>query len=229
VFDFEARGPLPLKGKSTPMEAWQVTGLRAAPGSARGLEGLRAPLVGREAELQRLRQRLAALRAGQSGGWVTLSGEAGLGKSRLVAELRDGEPAPAPSAPSPAAVNWLEGHCTSYGQAVSYLPWRQVIRQSLGALEGEPVEAVRARLEYTACECCHIPGGDLPFLEAMLAVASQESLQVVQGLAGDELVHRMTDAVRGYLCGLAQEQPVVIVLEDLHWADDASVALLDNV
>jgi tetratricopeptide (TPR) repeat protein len=222
VFDFEPRGPLPLKGKATLMPAWQVTGLRAAPGSARGLAGLRAPLVGRQAELARLRQRLASLRPGQPGGWVTVSGEAGLGKSRLVAEAR------ASLAPD-AGPLWLEGHCVSYGSGISYLPWRQILRQAIGAPEGEPAATVRARLEYSACECCHIPGGDVPFLEAMLAVASEESLQVVLGYAGDALVRRMTDAVRGYLCGLAQSAPTVVVIEDLHWADDASLALLENV
>src|SRR5258708_14072290 len=78
IFDFEPRGLLAVKGKAAPIEPWQATGLRATPASARGLEGLRAPLVGRQAELARLRARLGPLRPGEPGGWVTLIGEAGL-------------------------------------------------------------------------------------------------------------------------------------------------------
>src|SRR5579859_1947991 len=110
AFDFESRGALAVKGKSAPIDAWQAVGVRAAPASARGLEGLRAPLVGREAEIGRLRARLAALRPGQPGAWVTLGGEAGLGKSRLVAELKAGAALSQTAAgePGPAEVRWLE-------------------------------------------------------------------------------------------------------------------------
>jgi tetratricopeptide (TPR) repeat protein len=221
AFDFQPRGPLEVKGKAAPIEAWQVVGLKAAPASARGLAGLRAPLVGRAAESERLHARLAGLAPGQPGAWVALMGEAGLGKSRLAAELRQSH--------DPAALMWLEGRCVSFGRYTSHLPWRQIIRQSLGAPADAPAEVVRARLEYTACECCALPGGDLPFLEAVLAVASEESLKTVLGYTGDELVHRMTEAVRGYLCAQARVRPLVIVLEDLHWADEASLALLENI
>src|SRR5579859_6707423 len=234
LFDFETRGPLAVKGKSAPIEAWQVIGLRALPGSARGLEGLRAPLVGRAAEIARLRARLAALRPdparrGQPGAWVTLIGEAGLGKSRLVAELRQSLTAGPNPAAGPAAPLWLEGRCISFGSAISYLPWRQILRQAIGAQERDPEDAVRAKLAKTARERCHLPDEHLPFLETLLAVAGAESLAAVTVHPGDERVRRMSAAVLAFLSGLAQATPVVIVLEDLHWADEASLALLQSV
>ena len=228
AFDYESRGALEVKGKAAPVEVWRIIGPRAVPASPRGLAGLRAPMVGREAEMGRLLARLHALRTNGKGGWVAVTGEAGLGKSRLLAELRQAS-ADEPAEPGTATPGWLEGRCISYGQSTSYLPWRQIIRQSLGAQDDDSAEAVRAKLEYNACVCCDLPGGDVPFLEAMLAVASDESLKTVRGYSGDALVERMTDAVRGYLCGLAQIKPQVIVFEDLHWADDASLALLENV
>jgi hypothetical protein len=86
AFDFEPRGPLEVKGKSAPIDAWQAVGVKATPASARGLEGLRAPLVGREAELNRLRalERLTAGRDRRMGdarrrgraGQVTAGGRA---------------------------------------------------------------------------------------------------------------------------------------------------------
>ena len=229
VFDFEPRGPLTVKGKSAPIEAWQAVGLQSAPTSGRGLEGLRAPLVGREAEITRLRQRLGALRPGQPGGWVTLIGEAGLGKSRLVAELRQSAAAGRDPASPPPAAEWLDGRCISYGRAISYLPWRQILRQSIGAHEDEPEAAVRAKLAHTARERARLPGEHLPYLETMLAVASPESLMAVTAYSGDELVRRMTAAVLAFLSSLAQTAPLAIVFEDLHWADEASLGLLQNV
>jgi class 3 adenylate cyclase/tetratricopeptide (TPR) repeat protein len=227
AFDFEPRGALEVKGKSAPIEAWEAVAVRATPASARGLEGLRAPMVGREPELERLRARLSALQPGQAGAWVTVAGEAGLGKSRLVAELRKRASSNGRSPSSASGVAWLEGRCISYGRAISYLPWRQILRQSIGAQEGESEAAVRGKLK-DAAERQQLPGGDLPFLETMLAVASEDSLKVVAGYAGDERVRRMTGAVRGYLHGLAQARPLVVVFEDLHWADEASLALLQD-
>jgi class 3 adenylate cyclase/tetratricopeptide (TPR) repeat protein len=220
VFDFEARGLLAVKGKAAPIETWQAAGVRAVPASPRGLEGLRAPLVGREAEIARLRQRLTALQPGQPGAWVTLAGEAGLGKSRLVAELRQTFAGGA----EPAKMVWLEGRCISYGGAISYLPWRQVVRQSIDAQEAEPDAAVRSKLERSG-----LPREHLPFLETLLAVASAESLAAVQRYSGEELVRRLSDSVRDYLGCLARATPLVLVFEDLHWADEASLALLQGV
>ena len=228
AFEFESRGPLAVKGKSAPIEAWQAVGVKATPASGRGLEGLRAPMVGRQAELDLLMRRFSALRPSQPGAWVTLAGEAGLGKSRLVAELRRTLGSNAQSPSSPPEVAWLEGRCISYGHAISYLPWQQILRQSIGAQPGEPEAAVRARLK-DAAERYQLPGGDLPFLELMLAVAGEDSLKVVTGYSGDDLVRRLTQSVRDFLQGLAQATPLVIVFEDLHWADEASLALLQDL
>src|SRR5262249_9781969 len=124
AFEYEPRGPQAVKGKSAPIEAFEVRGARAQPASPRGLEGLRAPMVGRQAEFARLEARLLGLKPGQPGAWVTLSGEAGLGKSRLVAEVRQ-----SPAGAETAGLAWLEGRCVSYGSAISYLPWREIVRQ----------------------------------------------------------------------------------------------------
>ena len=147
-------------------------------------------------------------------------GEAGLGKSTLIAELKksNGE----------SGINWLKGDSLSYARSVSYFPWRQIIRQSIEAGMDDSPDDVRHKLTY-ACDCCTLPGGDIPFLEAMLAVESEDSLQVVTGFQGEALVQRMVDATRGFLCGLAMAGSLVIVFDDLHWADEASLNLLSSL
>jgi len=219
-FECEALGELQIKGKSAPVSTYRVLGVSAAPGQLRGLEGLSSPLVGREADLSMLVERLRALQQGR-GAIVSIVGEAGLGKSTLVAEARrhfttgdDG--------------TWLEGQALSYTRSISYYPWRQIIRTSIGARENDSPAEVREKLRYS-CECCDLPGGDLPFLEAMLAVESEASLKAVTGYQGESLLRRITEAARGYICGLAAESPLVISFDDLHWADEASLTLLASL
>lgn len=217
--EVEALGGIEVKGKSAPVNAYRVLSIKKMPGQARGLEGLTSPLVGREAELSALEAYLAALLEGQ-GAVVTVLGEAGLGKSSLVAAAHQKT--------ETGSVTWLEAHALSYAQSISYFSWRQVIRASIGAREADSPADVRDKLGYT-CERYALPGGDIPFLEAMLAVESQASRDEVMGVQGDALLQRITEATRGYLCAAARETPLAIAFDDLHWMDEASQTLLTNL
>ncbi|HKY52712.1 MAG TPA: adenylate/guanylate cyclase domain-containing protein, partial [Anaerolineales bacterium] len=218
-FDVEPLGMVEVKGKSEPVKTYRVLGVKSRPGQLRGLEGLTSPLVGREAQVSLLKEKLQDLKIGK-GAVVVVVGEAGLGKSTLIAELKKSQKDSSPI--------WLRGDSLSYTRSISYYPWRQIIRQSVEAQEDDSPAEVRHKLGYV-CECCTLPGGDIPFLEAMLAVESEESAKVVMGFQGEALNQRMIDATRGFLCGLAVESPLVIVFDDLHWSDEASLNLLLNV
>ncbi len=216
-FDFEGLGEVEVKGKTAPIKTYRPLRLKRSPGHLRGLEGLTSPLVGRETQLGLLNQQMQQLKIG-AGSIVAVIGEAGLGKSTLIAELKK----------TNDGYTWLRGDAVSYTRSVSYFIWRQIIRQAIEAHEDDSPSEVRRKLTYV-CDCCTLPGGDIPFLEAMLAVESEESLRVVAGYQGEALVQRMVEAVRGYLCGLATEGALVIVFDDLHWADEASLHLLRNL
>jgi class 3 adenylate cyclase/tetratricopeptide (TPR) repeat protein len=218
-FEVQALGEVQIKGKTVPVKTYRVLGVKSRPGQLRGLEGLSAPLVGRESQLALLQEKLEDLKAGR-GSVVALLGEAGIGKSTLVAELRKSDDG--------SGVTWLRGDSLSYTRSVSYHAWRQVIRQAIEAHDDDSLAAVRDKLRYV-CDCCTLPGGDIPFLEALLAVESEASAQVVMGYQGDALTRRMVDATRGFLCGLAVEGPQVLVFDDLHWTDEASLDLLLSV
>src|SRR5215204_5595691 len=222
LFEFKPRGATEVKGKSTPIETYEVLAPRIVPGKVRGLEGegLTSPLVGRAAEFRLVHDKLEEVRQGH-GAFVAVVGEAGLGKSRLLAEVRT-------TTDSQPPVAWLEGRALSYEQAVTYYPWRQVIRQAIGAQEGEAPETVRERLHRDPC-CGTMPEGDLQFLEVVLSVESDATIKAVTTLEGDTLVDNITGATRGYLSARADLMPTVIVLDDLHWADTASLDLLLNV
>jgi predicted ATPase/class 3 adenylate cyclase len=224
AFDWQDLGEVQVKGKPQPLRVYRPLSAKTQPGRLRGLEsfGISSPLVGREAEIAFLKARLESLSSGR-GACVLLIGEAGMGKSRLVAELRaalqDG-PGLRPA--------WIEAATLSYRQGSSYYIIRQIIRRAIGAAESDAAPAVRQKLAET-CGCCSLPGGDIPFLEALLAVESEDSLQAIRVFEGEALVRRMTEATRGFICGLAQESPLVLVCDDLHWADLASLDLLLNL
>ncbi len=219
LFDFEALGEVEVKGKAAPIKTYRPLGLKRSPGHLRGLKGLTSPLVGRDAQMALLKQQLDQLKIG-AGSIVTVIGEAGLGKSTLVAEVIK----------SSEDLNalWLRGDAVSYARSVSYFPWRQVIRQSIQAYENDSPAEVRRKLR-NVYDTYKLASGDIPFLEAMLAVESKESLQEAAGYQGEALVQRIIDATRGYLCSLAEESPIAIVLDDLHWADEASLNLLSSL
>jgi class 3 adenylate cyclase len=222
LFEFEPRGAIEVKGRSMPVETYEAVAPRAVPGKVRGLEGVTSPLVGRAAELKLVLDRVDEARRGR-GSLVAVIGEAGLGKSRLLAEASR-----LATADPQAPVTWLEGRALSYEQAVTYYPWRQIIRRALDVQEGEAPESVRERLSRDpACEA--MPDGEVQFLEVLLSVESDATLEAVAALEGDALVDRITEAVRGYVAARANLTPTVIVLDDLHWADTASLDLLLNV
>jgi class 3 adenylate cyclase/tetratricopeptide (TPR) repeat protein len=222
VFDFNPRGAIEVKGKSAPIETYEVLAAKTVPGPARGLEGVTSPLVGRDAEVQFLQEKLEGLRVGQ-GAFVAVVGEAGLGKSRLIAEVRN-----LVNSDSESQVVWMEGRAISYGRAITYYPWQQVVRGTVGARAGDTPATIRERLRLTR-DRYGLPDEDLPFLEALLGVEGEESSQTVMGLAGEALIERITKAARDYISGLAQTTPTVIAFDDLHWADTASLKLLLNV
>ena len=154
-------------------------------------------IVGREAELSRASEAVGRVLDG-SGGILIVSGEAGIGKSRLVAELRARFEAGDAAA---GRQRWLEGRCVSYGEALPYWPFRAPVRELVGQAPAEHV----------------------PFLEVVLGVAEPEV--VAPGLT-EETPRLIGDAVAGTLSELAAEGPLVVALDDLHWADASSLALV---
>src|SRR5215218_6658704 len=220
LFELRPRGGAMVKGKSAPIVTYEVLAPRVVPGKVRGLEGLTSPLVGRAAEYKLVNDKLNEVREGR-GAFVAVIGEAGLGKSRLLAEISE-------SAKSGSQVAWLEGRALSYEQAVTYFPWRQVIRGAIGAKEGEAPDVVREKLHREASWIA-MPEDDSQYLEVILSIESDATLEAVAALEGDALVEHIAAATRGYLRARADLMPTMIVLDDLHWADTASLDLLLSV
>ena len=225
-FDFKPRGLIEAKGKSEPLETFEVVAAKAVPGNARGLEGLSSPLVGRERETALLRDRYAALAQGR-GAVVAVIGEAGLGKSRLIAELRNAHDA----APGDTTL-WFEARAISYGQSIPYYPWRQLGRQIVGGLETDAAPALRERLRALLTRL-EVPDRNAPFLETMLAIDTEASRVALANLSGEAVVNGVAAAVVNVVKAAIHPgggtRPQVIVMDDLHWSDTATLELIAQV
>src|SRR5688572_14531547 len=127
-FDVEPLGEVEVKGKSAPIKTYRVLGVKSTPGQLRGLEGLNSPLVGRESQLELLNVKVEDLR-NKKGAVVAVVGEAGLGKSTLIAEIKKTH--------NGSRLNWLKGDSLSYTRSISYYPWRRIIRQAVDARDDD--------------------------------------------------------------------------------------------
>jgi class 3 adenylate cyclase/tetratricopeptide (TPR) repeat protein len=203
-FAFSELGKLDLKGVPRPVAACEI---EYEAGDGVGLARY-TPCVGRDAELARLSRRLAEAAAGR-GGVVLVAGEPGIGKTRLVEELaerarRDG-----------ATVAW--GRCFEGDWAPAYAPFAEIIEAQLG---GADPEELRADL-----------GAGGPVL-AQLAPGVRRAvpdLPEVVPLSPDEERFRLLDAAAQFLLARCARAPVVCCLDDLHWADGGTIAMLRHL
>jgi tetratricopeptide (TPR) repeat protein len=214
---FECGEPreLELKGKAERVPAYPVIAAREAADAGRGLGGVEAPLVGRERELRLAQEALLEL-AGGNGGVLVVSGEAGLGKTRLLGELRR---------TGGARARWIEGRCVSYGESLPYWPFQGVLRDWLGRWPS--AEGLRAALD---AECRRLLGKGAQEVERPLAIMlGLEGAEPAAGAGPELLQQRIHTSFAELLRQLAAETPLVVALDDLHWADPSSIALLERV
>jgi class 3 adenylate cyclase/tetratricopeptide (TPR) repeat protein len=221
-FETVPLGAKPIKGFASSVRVFEVLGPRSDGGRRRGVEGLVAPIVGREHELRLLRERVADVGRGV-GGFVSLVGEAGLGKSRLIAELRSR--ARHERGGSSGALSWHEGRALSYAQAVPYFPLRAPLLAAIGATPTDDPAMVRERLATVFSADGGLEPDHERYLQLLLAVEDATVTAEVATLDGGVLSHRIAAAYAAYVAGLARH-PTVLVFEDLHWADHATITLI---
>jgi class 3 adenylate cyclase/tetratricopeptide (TPR) repeat protein len=221
LFEWQALGAIQAKGFSQPVIVYRPLAHKATTGKGRGIEGLSSPLVGREAEFNALREAIARLRRG-IGGIVTLVGEAGIGKSRLVAELRKRVVS--------EQVQWVEGRCLSYGGSIAYLPWLDMLRSVLSVTADAPPAAVRDALRARVQALCPDRFDAVyPYLCWLMSLPLEDEYDALRDLQGESLRAEIFWAVQMLIESAARQRPLVLVCEDLHWADATSLALLERV
>jgi class 3 adenylate cyclase/tetratricopeptide (TPR) repeat protein len=221
LFDYESIPALNLKGIHRPVQGYRLVGIKIKPGSVRGIEGLKSPLVGRESELEFLEQTVQRLSSRGQGNFVLLVGEAGIGKSRLTAELKESI--------RQFPVNVIEGQSLTYRRSVSYWIIQDLLRNYLDISSDMSPSMARERLVTKVKEVLGTRSAAvLPFLEHLLSLSHSETIGGTRlaYLDASQLRQQIFLSVRDLILAEARLRPLVLIFEDLHWADDASLDLL---
>jgi class 3 adenylate cyclase len=221
-FDTRALGEVQLKGKAEPLAIWEVVAARE---TRTRLEveadlGL-TPFVGRAREMNMLLDAFERARAGH-GQVAFLVGEAGIGKSRLLLELRRrvGDEAA-----------WHEGHCLSFGKAMTFHPLVDLMRRQFAIGETDAESAIAEKIERGVAAVAGDGSPVAPYLKALLSIDPGDA--AVKAMSPAERRGETFEALRRLFVRAAERRPQILVIEDLHWIDSASeqflAMLMDSV
>jgi class 3 adenylate cyclase len=215
AIDYRDADPVEAKGKSEPIQVWEAVGARSRFGSDVE-QKLRTPLVGRERERGLLADVLARARTEESAQLVTLVGVPGIGKSRLVAELFQITEA------DPDLINWRQGRSLPYGERVSFWALGEIVKAHAGILESDDTATAEEKL-VVMVETLSEDEREREWL-------ARQTRPLV-GLEGAERVEREESfaAWRRLLEAAAEQRPLILVFEDLHWADDGLLDFVDHL
>ena len=216
AIEYRDAAPVEAKGKANPVPAWEAVAARARFGFDVE-QRPRTELVGRERELDVLTGALDRVRKDLSPQLVTLVGVPGIGKSRLIAELfqvvdRDSE-----------LILWRQGRSLPYGEGLSYWAVAEIVKSQLGILETDSTEAAEEKLRASVTDAIGDPK-EAEWIERHLRPLVGLDVAVTEG--ADRRAEAFA-AWRRFLEGVAEGSPIVLVFEDLHWADDGLLDFVD--
>ena len=211
-FEFESQGKLAVKGKEEPQEAFELikkgdVDSRIGASVAKGL----TMFVGRKNFIAALMEAYEKVQSG-SGQVVSIVGEAGIGKSRLTLEFRKKLP--------PNETTWLEGRCIHYGGSMAYLPILEILRSYFDINEGDREYVLKKKLEDRILTLDERLKNTLSPFQELLSVKVDNEAYLQLEPTVKKL--RKFEAIRDLLIRESENQPLVVVVDDLHWMDKTS-------
>jgi ABC-type oligopeptide transport system substrate-binding subunit/class 3 adenylate cyclase/ribosomal protein L40E len=234
-FELKSLGEITVKGKEEPVETYEIVGIKAAEEIGRAVQAYQTPYVGREDELEALRSSLLKLCEGQ-GQIVSLVGEAGIGKTRLVEEAGETlceaeEDLKAEIAP-PSSIRWLEGRALSYGGSLSYWTISHLLLSDLGLSDGASQVKIKVALRQRMMELFsgEQSGEVMPYVANLLGIPLERNVKErIESLDGETLKKETHRALGDYFSQVARRNRTVFVFEDMHWGDPSSLEVLEGL
>jgi class 3 adenylate cyclase/tetratricopeptide (TPR) repeat protein len=217
VIDFTTAGAVDAKGKAEPVPVWEVVAAHSRFGVDVAHEA-RAELVGRTRELAVVEDAFDRARHARTSQLLTLVGVPGIGKSRLVFELSRMVDA------DPELITWRQGRCLAYGDGVTLWALSEIVKAQAGVLERDTPADVAGKLHAAVRDA--LPESDADWVESQLLTLV--GLGVEAELGGDRRNEAFA-AWRRFLEGLAEQRPLVVVFEDVHWADETLLDFVDEL
>ncbi len=212
---FECRGPQEarVKGKTDPVRAYRVVATRDEPLRHLGPTGLKAGLVGRQKEMDSLRRAVACFRKGKKV-VVEVCGGAGSGKTRLVEELKLGL--------NLDEIQWSQGYAYAYRDNIPYFPIIDLFKRLWGIKEDDSRARVKAKVESGFCDLLGDGIELLPYVGSLFSIDYPE----LEEVGPESWREKFFQAVEALFKALLQRGPLIVCLEDLHWADQECLNLL---
>ncbi|MBM4307867.1 MAG: hypothetical protein FJ123_14140, partial [Deltaproteobacteria bacterium] len=215
-FRFESLGPKVVKGKEEPVKVYQVISpstrrTRFDVSAERGL----TPFVGRERELELLRDGFTRAKSGKGQAFSIVS-EAGCGKSRLLYEFR--------KAVANQDVTFLEGKCLSYSRGVAYHPVIDILKSNFDIQEGEGDQEIREKVTKGLRLIRVDEASTLPYILELLSVKDSGIDQI--SMSPEAKKDRIIEAIKRIVLKASEIRPLIIAFEDLHWIDKSSEDVL---
>ena len=210
VIGYEPLEPIQAKGKRKPLAAWLALEALTAPAERAASA---APMVGRDRELEHLRRTWESVTTQRRPDLVTVIGPPGIGKTRLTRELV--------GLVEPSGTRVLRGRSLPYGESSGYRAFRQQVKDLAGIFESDSPADARAKLAAVVTEVC----GSTDDHEVA------DHLALLIGLGGDRVADRqpLFFSARRFVEALASRQPLLLVFEDIHWADTSQLDLLESL
>ncbi len=202
--ELEPLEPLQLRGWAEPVQASRVVCVVEQGGAP--VHSLAAPLVGRAAELELLENTYARTARDRRASLVTVYGEPGVGKSRLVREFLDGL----------EGATVLKGRCLPYGEGVTWWPIAEMVKASAGISDDDPLDKAYTKLRET-CE------------DEAVADLLGLAVGVLEAVEAERAQQEIAWAVRALVEQLAEAQPLVLVFEDVHWGEEPLLDLVEHL
>ena len=222
IFRFENLGGKKVKGKEKSIHVYKV--LSAKEGVYRPRLGFErtiySEMVGRDQEIGKLERQVIKAINGE-GSIVNIIGEAGIGKSRLVAELKNREPM--------KRVSLFEGRAISNGRNLSFHPIIDILKQWAGIREFDGEETAFSKLQTAVTQVCSVQVDDVfPFVATLMGIKlSGRYAERVRDIEGEALEKLIYKNLRDLLIKATEMGPLVLVIEDMHWADISSIELIE--
>ena len=211
-FDFDRSNSVEVEGICKPIEVFRVSSIINRPKKIHRYHGLRAGMIGRTMELELLSEAVDKLRS-KKGSVVTINGNPGTGKSRLLEGFK--------STLNLEKVYWLEGQCYPYTRNITYAPLIDMLNRTFRIEDDDPPEKVREKIA-AGLNILEVGEDIVPYIGSLYNLSFPE----LDDIRPEKWRNRLQEAVLVVLNAMACRAPTIICLEDLHWADPSSLELI---
>jgi class 3 adenylate cyclase/tetratricopeptide (TPR) repeat protein len=209
-FSFQTENPVQVKGKKDPVQTFKLIDTQIKIKRTRQLRGVRADLIARDKELMEFGDAVKALKSGK-GSVYCLYGFAGSGKSRLVEEFK-----------ATTTVLWFEGYTYPYTKNTPYFPIMTLFNHAMGLSEEDSPEILKSKIEKSLGSLIQDSKDTIPYVGVLYSLSYPE----IESVSPEFFKTKLFDAVLSVITAISKEQPTIICIEDLHWADPSSLELI---